>query len=85
MKQLTLTGLATEQSFTRGGQAKYFLVFNDGKFRVPITEEAAEVVVREMLNDEDDNQPVETDQDEQGYVSEEAPTSSDWDDGVDQV
>jgi hypothetical protein len=52
MKTMILTGLATEQSFNNGGEARYFLVFNNGELRVPITEEAAEIVVAEMMKEE---------------------------------
>lgn len=51
MKKMILTGLATEQSFDNGGEARYFLVFNNGELRVPITEEAAEIVVAEMVKE----------------------------------
>jgi hypothetical protein len=51
MKQLILTGLATEQSFEKGGTPKYFLVFNNGQFRVPVPEATAEAVVQEMISD----------------------------------
>lgn len=49
MKQLILTGLATEQSFGSSGEASYYLVFNNGELRVPVSESAAEIVVKEMV------------------------------------
>jgi hypothetical protein len=49
MKSMVLTGLGSEQDFSNGGTS-YFLVFNGGELRVPISEEAAEVVVKEMYS-----------------------------------
>jgi hypothetical protein len=82
MKQLILTGLATEQSFNAGGQAKYFLVFNDGEFRVPVTEQAAEVVVLEMFGGSPARE-TEQAQEETEYRAE--PRGEEIDDGVDQI
>lgn len=48
MKQMILTGLATEQSFDQQGQAQFFLVFNNGELRVPCSEQAAQLVVQAM-------------------------------------
>jgi len=48
MKQMILTGLATEQNFDRSGEAQFFLVFNGGELRVPCTEAAAQTVVKAM-------------------------------------
>lgn len=93
MKKLILTGLATEQSFIGGGQASYFLVFNDGELRVPVSEKAAEVVVQEMYGES--NEPA-SEQESDGYeemgdsgISQpEIPWNGapqDSDDGVNQV
>ena len=60
MKQLILTGLATEQKFG-SKEGAFFLVFNDGELRVPITQEAAEVVVKEIYAE----QPAEPEQAEE--------------------
>lgn len=51
MKQLILTGLATEHNFGGEGE-QYYLVFNKGDLRVPITESAAEIVIKEMYGKE---------------------------------
>jgi hypothetical protein len=47
MKQMILTGLATDQRFGKP-DPDFFLVFNNGELRVPVTQEAAEVVVQTM-------------------------------------
>ena len=47
MKNMILTGLATEQTFDNPEPA-CFLLFNGGSLRVPISQEAAEIVIREM-------------------------------------
>lgn len=49
MKQMLLTGLATDQKFG-APTPQYFLVFNEGELRVPISEEAAETVVKAMYS-----------------------------------
>jgi hypothetical protein len=46
MKQMILTGLASEQNFS--GSTKFYLVFNDGELRVPVTEESAQLVIEAM-------------------------------------
>lgn len=46
MKQLILTGLAQETDFENPEQSTFFLVFNGGELRVPISEEAAQVVIQ---------------------------------------
>jgi hypothetical protein len=56
MKKLLLTALATEQSFfpapgKPAGDARYFLVFNNGELRVEVSESAAESVVAAMVED----------------------------------
>ena len=50
MKKMILTGLGSEQDFTsvKKLETKYYLVFNDGELRVPVSEEAAQVVVQAM-------------------------------------
>lgn len=60
MRKLTLTGLATEQPFfPKSGNiamaAKYFLIFNDGEFRVETTETGAETCVQKMMEDGETN------------------------------
>lgn len=77
MKTLTLTGLGSEQDFSNGSTS-YFLVFNNGKFRVPITEEAAEVVIKEMYGDEATTN-------ETPRVNEAETATSDFDEDVDQI
>jgi hypothetical protein len=47
MKQMILTGMATEQRFG-SPEPQYYLVFNEGQLRVPVAAEAAEAVVQAM-------------------------------------
>lgn len=47
MKTMILTGLGSEQDFSNDGSS-YFLIFNKGELRVPVTQEAAEVVIKEL-------------------------------------
>lgn len=47
MKKLILTGLATEQSFEEEGN-QFYLVFNKGELRIPVSEETAETVLRAL-------------------------------------
>jgi hypothetical protein len=49
MKTMVLTGLGSEQDFSNGGTF-YFLVFNKGELRVPISEQAAESVIKELYS-----------------------------------
>lgn len=58
MKKMLLTGLATEQSFTNPNP-QCFLIFNDGEFKVPVTQEAAELVVAQMYTKEEEPNEVE--------------------------
>lgn len=51
MKSMVLTGLGSEQDFETGGTG-YFLIFNSGGLRVPISEKAAETVIKEMYGGE---------------------------------
>ena len=78
MKQMILTGLATEQKFGKPDQ-QFFLVFNDGELRVPITPQAAESVVEAMYSQNgspsqadtgDDEDVLHTDHEPEGYNSE---------------
>ncbi len=55
VKQMILTGLATEQSFRRNGEAQFFLIFNDGELRVPCTEQAAQIVAETMYGTANSN------------------------------
>lgn len=50
MKPMILTGLATEQSFDNLGAAQFYLIFNGGELRVPVSEEAAQVVAQAMVD-----------------------------------
>lgn len=46
MKQMVMTGLATEHDFESGeGEVQYVLLFNKGELRVPITKESAEKII----------------------------------------
>ena len=73
MKTMILTGLATEQSFASSGPA-YYLVFNDGELRVPVTEAAAEVVVQAMYASNGASNGIVS-----GYQTEDGPDPSDED------
>lgn len=83
---MVLTGLATEQSFDKSGAAQYFLVFNNGKLRVPTTEEAAQLVVAAMYGEpEDDDEPASTPAvTDHSYVDRDSSEEQD-EAGVDQV
>lgn len=54
MKQMLITGMSHEQSFTNGKgftkleNAKFFLVINNGEHRIPISAEAASEVLEFM-------------------------------------
>jgi hypothetical protein len=80
MRSMVLTGLGSEQDFSKGGTS-YFLVFNGGELRVPISEEAAEVVVKEMYSKQAESEEVET----SAQVTPPATSSSFDDDEVDQI
>ncbi len=78
MKTMTLTGLGSEQDFSNGSTS-YFLVFNNGKFRVQVTEEVAELVVKEMYGNESiSGNGVNT-------INESEPATDDSDEDVDQI
>lgn len=47
MKQMILTGLATEHRFG-SPDPQFYLVFNEGELRVPVAAQAAEAVVQMM-------------------------------------
>lgn len=47
MKQMILTGLATEQRFGNP-EPQFYLVFNEGELRVPVDPTAAEAIVATM-------------------------------------
>jgi hypothetical protein len=66
---MVLTGLATEQTFDKKGAPQFFLVFNNGALRVPVTEEAAGVVVKEMYGSPFDDMP--DPDDEEAYLPKE--------------
>lgn len=80
MKVLTLTGLGSEQSFVNGKTVTYFLVFNEGEFRVPVTEESAMSVIKEMYGTEDqptENTPEQPQEVEEEYAPDSEYTNSD--------
>lgn len=96
MKKMILTGLGTEQKFSEGHPpaTEFYLVFNDGELRVPISEEAAQIVVRAAygVEDNEEEEPEENEPPEEPRVEELNPG---WrrasgngvsdEDGVDQV
>lgn len=64
MKTMILTGLGTEQKFESLikdrnplEDIEYFLIFNHGQVRVPVTKEAAEIVVKEMYGSTEEDAP----------------------------
>lgn len=93
MKKLVLTGLATEHDFSKGGEEQYYLVFNGGEVRIPVPQETAEAVIRELYGSPETTAAVKP-VDERGYTDE-APQREQIvmakvgntfdDDGVDQV
>lgn len=82
MKPMVLTGLGSEQDFETGGTG-YFLIFNSGELRVPISEKAAEVVVKEMYGGESASVSAQ----EQQIQAEDNSSGNDneYDDGVGQI
>lgn len=86
MKELILTGLATEQQFGKS-DTTYFLIFNNGQLRLQITENAAELVVREILadTDSDDAYSDSDDADSGDYTNKSYGDSSRDEAGIDQV
>lgn len=86
MKQMILTGLATEQSFSNKGEAQYYLVFNHGELRVPVTEEAAREVVSAMVQTNGHSVEEEPQESHETYYNNQEEAFADDDgDGVDQV
>ncbi len=78
MKPMILTGLGSEQDFETGTSG-YFLIFNNGELRVPVSEKAAEIVVKEMYGGESTPEnPIE-----QSETSND--NSSEDDDGIGQI
>lgn len=91
MKKLVLTALATEHDLSDGAE-QYLLVFNKGELRVPVSEEAAQVVIQALFGGA--QVPSEVPEVEEQVVpfSQNGPvmgkvgsTYSDDGDGVDQV
>ena len=90
MKKMILTALATEQSFADQGEAQYYLVFNHGELRIPVTEEAAKVVVAAMYgatsNEEEVDERPRNGNGERFDAEDERPDGEVYDeDGVGQV
>ena len=100
MKKMILTGLGSEQKFSsiheddgtthheKTGSAEYYLVFNDGELRVPISEEAAHVVVQHMYGTTSESKEEEegSDNGQSFTVPEEDEGEGGVDeDGVDQI
>lgn len=83
MKPMVLTALGSENNFATGGTS-YFLVFNDGDLRVPISEDAAEAVIAKMYSQQIETEtPTEMTSTENHTLTPGGTT--DDDDGVDQV
>lgn len=55
MNQLILTGLAQETDFENPDQSTFFLVFNGGELRIPVSEEAAQIVVHHRFGQNGSN------------------------------
>lgn len=81
MKRMVLTGLATEQSFN-DPKPRCFLIFNDGELKVQVSEEAAEIVVKEMYSEVSYNEPTT---EEETYETTYDNNSYEDEDGIDQV
>lgn len=86
MKSMTLTGLGSEQDFETG-EAGYFLIFNGGDLRVPISEKAAEIVLKEIYGKKDATPEAasESESEQPFYQDDSSTETSDSEDGVDQV
>lgn len=82
MKSMVLTGLGSEQDFGTG-ETGYFLIFNSGELRVPISEKAAEAVVKEMYIEGS----ISSEPEQPQFPREEIPPNNDddFDDGVGQI
>lgn len=83
MKSMVLTGLGSEQDFETGGTG-YFLIFNSGELRVPISEKAAETVIKEMYSGE---AAPESEQEQPTQAEDNSSSNNDheYDDGVGQI
>ena len=60
MAQLVLTGLSNDFSIDDPDRKDFFLVFNNGALRVPISEEAIEVVLAFVGSQAREEEPVHT-------------------------
>lgn len=88
MKQLILTGMATEHVFMNGGGVEaYYLVFNNGEIRIPVPQETAEAVIAELYGKSEDPEenPREAAYEARHEEETRALMSSQDDDGVDQI
>jgi hypothetical protein len=98
MKKMVLTGLGSEQKFNsipeddgttrheKLGSAEFYLVFNEGELRVPVSEEAAHVVVQHMYGSgtQEHEEPQEAQDDSPALSPPDSDNGSD-EDGVDQI
>jgi len=62
-KMMVLTGIGSEQDF-KTGESKFLLVFNDGELRVPVTETAAEIIIKTMFSNQSNTPSVNQDEDD---------------------
>lgn len=94
MKEMRLTGLATEQRFSSHGIAQFYLVFNDGELRVPVDESAARLVASAMLSSNGSSRatepPTQVDEDDDYHEADDEDDVVTGDavldeDGVDQI
>lgn len=87
MKTLVLTAMGSEQTFANGGGTKYFLVFNDGEFRIPCSEQQALDVISILYGTETKKEAES--EDREAPIPFVATTSdddaSDYGNGIDQI
>jgi hypothetical protein len=86
MKPMMLTALGSENNFATGGTS-FYLVFNGGELRVPVSEDAAEVVIAKIYSQQVETPAATTENQPDEDLPEPEPTNtiSSEDDGVDQV
>jgi hypothetical protein len=94
MKKMILTGLGSEQKFNsiheddgttrheKLGSADYYLIFNDGELRVPVSEAAAHVVVQHMYSEDQEPQEAAPPQEDEESSS---PPEGEGEGGVDEA
>lgn len=87
MKSMMVTGIGSEQDF-KTGESKFLLVLNDGELRIPISEPAAEIIIKIMYQETAQTESVpqyEEELEKPVSVSNTNESYGDEDDGVGQI